>query len=100
KVKKRMAEDRVAFAKAFEQPAAPPLFATEFAWPRDSLVTAHFGDRRVFNDKKESQHYGTDLNGAIGSPIAAANDGQVVLVRDCYTSGKTVVIHHGADLYT
>ena len=32
--------------------------------------------------------------------MRAANDGEVVLARDCYYSGKTVVIWHGADLFT
>jgi murein DD-endopeptidase MepM/ murein hydrolase activator NlpD len=32
--------------------------------------------------------------------VRAANDGEVVLARDCFYSGKTVVLWHGADLFT
>ena len=49
---------------------------------------------------KPSQHYGLDLAGRVGAPIAAANAGRVVLVRDCWASGRTVVLWHGAGLYT
>ncbi|MGQ0507248.1 MAG: M23 family metallopeptidase, partial [Myxococcaceae bacterium] len=30
----------------------------------------------------------------------ASNDGTVVMARDCYSSGRTVILHHGAGLYT
>jgi murein DD-endopeptidase MepM/ murein hydrolase activator NlpD len=36
----------------------------------------------------------------VGAPIHAANDGVVVMVRDNYAAGRTVVIHHGLDMYT
>ncbi|HZH03777.1 MAG TPA: M23 family metallopeptidase [Myxococcaceae bacterium] len=99
-VKKWMADDRKAFAQVFSRPAEPPRFNGPFAWPRTAVVTAPFGDRRVFNGKQQSQHYGVDLDGVVGAPVNASNDGEVVMVRDCYGSGQTVVIHHGAELYT
>jgi murein DD-endopeptidase MepM/ murein hydrolase activator NlpD len=36
----------------------------------------------------------------MGTPILAANDGEVVMVRDNYYAGLTVLLWHGADLYT
>ena len=54
----------------------------------------------MFNGKQKSQHYGMDLDGSTGDPIYAANDGEVVMVRDCFGSGNTVVLHHGARLFT
>jgi murein DD-endopeptidase MepM/ murein hydrolase activator NlpD len=100
KVRKRMAADRAAFAKAFAQPFTPPLFSSDFTWPRQARITAPFGDLRTFNGKKQSQHYGMDLDGRPGEPIYAANDGQVVMTRDNYAAGQTVIVHHGAQLYT
>jgi murein DD-endopeptidase MepM/ murein hydrolase activator NlpD len=99
-VKKRMQEDREAFAKAFAQPSKAPLFTANFVWPRHDYLTGLFGDRRVFNGKLGSQHYGLDLDGDIGAPIVATNDGEAVMVRDCYASGLTVVLYHGAHLYS
>lgn len=99
-VKARMAEDRAAFAAAFSQSFAPPMFQRNFAWPRQDRITAPYGDRRSFNGKLQSQHFGTDIDGDTGDPIHAANEGQVVMSRDCYSSGNTVILHHGGGLYT
>lgn len=100
KQRKRMKADRKAFAKAYAQKWAAPMFTQNFAWPRRDVITAPFGDLRTFNGKKQSQHYGTDIDGRIGDPIKAANDGVVVMSRDNYAAGRTVLIHHGADIYS
>jgi murein DD-endopeptidase MepM/ murein hydrolase activator NlpD len=99
-VARRIEEDRAAFGVAFAQPPSPPLFATPFAWPRRARVTARFGEQRTLNGVKPSQHYGLDLAGKVGARVAAANAGVVVLVRDCWASGVTVILWHGAGLYT
>ena len=99
-VQARMEADQAAFTEAFAQPFAPPLFTQDFAWPRQAKVTAPFGDLRTFNGQKQSQHYGTDLDGRTGAPVHAANAGTVVMTRDNYAAGNTVLVHHGAGLYT
>ncbi|WP_426751016.1 M23 family metallopeptidase [Myxococcus sp. Y35] len=99
-VRKRMAADRRAFAEAFAQPFTPPHFAQNFAWPRQDRITAPFGDRRTFNGKLSSQHFGVDIDGDPGTPVQAANDGTVVMARNNYAAGNTVLVHHGAGLYT
>ncbi|MBN1209314.1 MAG: M23 family metallopeptidase [Myxococcaceae bacterium] len=99
-VKARIAADRAAFAAAFSQSFVPPLFQRDFAWPRQDRITAPYGDRRSFNGKLQSQHFGVDIDGDTGDPIYAANDGVVVMARDCYSSGNTVILHHGGGLYT
>ncbi|MEN9800322.1 MAG: hypothetical protein RL653_4019 [Pseudomonadota bacterium] len=96
----RMKADNAAFAKAYAQPWSEPLFTRNFQWPRAAEVTAPFGDRRLFNGQLKSQHMGTDLDGRTGDPIHAANDGVVVLARDCFATGNTVLLHHGVGLYT
>jgi murein DD-endopeptidase MepM/ murein hydrolase activator NlpD len=98
--KRRMEEDQAAFREAFARPFEPPLFSGPFGPPRDARVTGQYGERRIFNGKKQSQHYGTDLAGAVGDPILATNDGVVVLVRDCFASGKSVAIAHGGGLFS
>lgn len=100
KAKKRMAADRKAFAEAQAQAFGPPLFAAPFDWPRRAGTTGRFGDQRTFNGKQESVHYGLDVEGPPGAPIVAANDGTVVLARDCYMSGRSVVLWHGAGVYS
>jgi murein DD-endopeptidase MepM/ murein hydrolase activator NlpD len=99
-VKARIASDERAFAKAWRTPFGPRTFTEGFTRPRDSEVTAHFGDQRLLNGKKKTVHYGLDLDGEVGEPVTAANDGTVVLVRDCYTTGNTVLISHGGGVFT
>ena len=99
-VEARMKEDQAAYDAAFAQPFSPLLFTHGFAWPRPEHITAPFGDLRTFNGQKQSQHYGTDLKGATGDPIRAANAGTVVMRRENYASGNTVLLYHGAGLYT
>jgi murein DD-endopeptidase MepM/ murein hydrolase activator NlpD len=99
-VQARIDADRAAFVAAFAQPPAPPLFSKRFALPRRDRITAGFGDRRTLNGVKPSQHYGMDLAGKVGAPVTAANAGEVVLVRDCWASGQSIIVWHGAGLYT
>jgi murein DD-endopeptidase MepM/ murein hydrolase activator NlpD len=101
KLQARIARDRTAFVRAYAsvQPG-PPLFTASFAWPHPGNHRGRFGDQRTFNGKKESVHYGLDIDAPRGAPVRAANDGEVILARDCYYSGKTVVLWHGADLFT
>lgn len=98
--KKQMEADQAAFREAFARPFEPPLFSGPFGRPRDARVTGQYGERRIFNGEKKSQHYGTDLAGAVGDPVHATNDGVVVLVRDCFASGKSVAIAHGGGLFS
>jgi len=99
-VQKRIAADRKAFVKAFAQPFSAPLFEGGFDWPWRAPLSGRFGDQRVLNGKVSSVHYGLDITGPRGSPVVAANDGVVAIVRDAYYSGNSVAIWHGAGLYT
>jgi murein DD-endopeptidase MepM/ murein hydrolase activator NlpD len=98
--KRRIAADRKAFAAAFAQTFVPPLFSGAFDWPRRAGTTGRFGDQRTFNDAQPSVHYGLDVDGPVGADVLASNDGTVVLARDCYMSGRSVVVWHGAGVYT
>jgi murein DD-endopeptidase MepM/ murein hydrolase activator NlpD len=99
-VKARIAADQRAFGKAYRTRFGPRIFALGFAPPRDAEVTARFGDLRMLNGKKKTVHYGLDLDGQVGDPVTASNDGTVILVRDCYTSGNTVLLSHGGGVIT
>lgn len=98
--KARIKADQAAYQKAWNTPFRPRAFADNFQKPRDAEITAHFGDKRTLNGKKTTQHFGLDLDGSTGDEIRAANDGRVVMVRDCYTSGNTVLVEHGGGLIT
>jgi murein DD-endopeptidase MepM/ murein hydrolase activator NlpD len=98
--RRRMALDQVALKKAWDQPFVPPRLGGPLVVPLDVEPSSRYGDQRVYNGKTEGVHYGLDLPGATGDPVGAAGDGEVVLARDCYMSGNTVILWHGAGLFT
>jgi murein DD-endopeptidase MepM/ murein hydrolase activator NlpD len=98
--RKPIAEDQRVVEAAYDQPFRSPLVTSRFVWPRPPRVTGRYGDVRMLNGKRNSEHLGTDLAGQSGAPVKVSNDGTVVLARACFYSGNTVIIHHGAGLYT
>jgi murein DD-endopeptidase MepM/ murein hydrolase activator NlpD len=97
----RIAADAKAIVLAYRVPFGPPRFSSKFADPRDGAPrNSRFGERRVFNGALKSRHMGLDLDGKVGDPVRASNDGVVRLVRDCFSSGNTVLVSHGAGLFT
>jgi murein DD-endopeptidase MepM/ murein hydrolase activator NlpD len=75
------------WAKAFVPPAAGPLGSP-------------FGLRRMFNGEPRSPHSGLDIKAPLGAEVYAANAGKVVLVKDLFFTGNTVILDHGLGLYT
>ncbi len=72
----------------------------EFILPHDAAMTPNFGERRIYNNVPRSTHSGVDISAPLGSPVVAANAGRIVLARDLYFSGQTVIIDHGLGLFT
>ncbi|MEA3522911.1 MAG: M23 family metallopeptidase [Campylobacterota bacterium] len=71
-----------------------------FINPLDSKITSNFGSARMFNNTLKSFHSGTDFRAKIGTPIIASNDGVVVIAKDRYYAGNSVVIDHGEGIYS
>ncbi|MFZ0318101.1 MAG: M23 family metallopeptidase [Candidatus Sulfotelmatobacter sp.] len=71
-----------------------------FAAPADAAISDVFGSQRIFNGKTSSPHLGLDFRVPSGTPVAAMNDGTVLLARPLYFEGNFVVIDHGQGLLT
>jgi murein DD-endopeptidase MepM/ murein hydrolase activator NlpD len=71
-----------------------------FLPPLESKITSVFGTKRLFNGVLKSYHSGTDFRAAVGVPIVAANRGKVVLVKNRFFAGNSVIIDHGQGIYT
>ncbi len=71
-----------------------------FIAPMDSHITSTFGTARMYNQTLKSYHSGTDFRAAIGTPLHATNDGVVVIAKDRYYAGNSVVIDHGEGIYS
>ena len=71
-----------------------------FIQPMDSIITSNFGTARMFNNTLKSFHSGTDFRAKTGTPIYATNDGIVVIAKNRYYAGNSVVIDHGNGIYS
>ena len=99
-VLKRIEEEREEANKIYATANAGLKFNSKFILPMSSMVTSPFGTARVFNGTLKSYHGGTDFRAAVGTSVVAANDGVVVIAKDRYYAGGSVVIDHGEGIYT
>ncbi len=71
-----------------------------FTTPADAPISDVFGSQRIFNGTAQSPHMGLDFRVPTGTPVAAMNDGTVLLARPLFYEGNFVVLDHGQGLLT
>ena len=76
------------------------LWDTGFVRPVPGRANGAFGSRSVFNGQPRQPHGGADFLSPAGTPIQAPNSGRIVLARDLYFTGNTVVIDHGLGVFS
>jgi murein DD-endopeptidase MepM/ murein hydrolase activator NlpD len=96
----RIAREQRLLAGLWDQTAAVPYWRGTFLPPSDGSPGSAFGLRRFFNGEPRSPHAGIDFRAPEGSPVRASNRGRVVLARELFFTGNTVVIDHGCGLFT
>jgi len=84
----------------WSQASPQRLWAKAFVPPAVGPLGSPFGLRREFNDEPKSPHSGIDIEAPEGADVYASNAGTVVLAKDLFFTGNTVVIDHGLGLYT
>jgi len=99
-VKKRISEEYKEAMKIYTRVSKRSYLDKEFILPIESNITSAFGRARIYNGSLKGYHSGTDFRAKMGTPIKAANDGRVVLVKKRFYSGGTVLVDHGQGLYT
>lgn len=100
KDKARSSKEYAEAMKIYNTSTPKTLISSKFIVPLESKITSDFGGARVYNNMLKSYHGGTDFRAAVGTPIVAANDGEVVLAKDRFYSGMSVLIDHGHGIYT
>jgi murein DD-endopeptidase MepM/ murein hydrolase activator NlpD len=93
-------QDKLLKTTAFARGDLLPDWSGNFAMPVEAEASDSFGTARVFNGKVASIHRGTDFRVISGTPVRAANDGQVVLASPLFFEGNCIVIDHGEGLKT
>jgi murein DD-endopeptidase MepM/ murein hydrolase activator NlpD len=76
------------------------LWNEPFSVPIPGRSGTNFGHRRVFNGEPRAPHGGADLRAATGTPVRSSNRGRVVLARNLFFTGNTVIVDHGLGIYT
>jgi murein DD-endopeptidase MepM/ murein hydrolase activator NlpD len=95
---KRIEAEAAELDRLWRSSTGPPRFEGTFLRPVPHDANSAFGTRSVFNDQPRSPHSGADFASPAGTPVSAPAAGRVVLARDLYFSGLTVIIDHGAGL--
>jgi murein DD-endopeptidase MepM/ murein hydrolase activator NlpD len=98
--KRQIARDREKLRKVWQGSPDRPLFTRAFLKPREDRTTAPYGTRRTFNGVVKSVHAGWDIDGDVGAEVLCANDGVVRHAGDLYYSGGTLIVDHGAGIYS
>jgi murein DD-endopeptidase MepM/ murein hydrolase activator NlpD len=96
----RIARDAELMAAAWRSSPPKPLWSGPFARPVHEAANSAFGTRSVFNGVPRNAHGGADFLSPAGTPVKAPNAGRVAIARDLYYSGNTVVLDHGAGLFS
>ncbi len=100
KQKKRTQAEYAEAMKLYNTFTPVRYWHSPFIVPMHSPVTSPFGTARLYNGSLRSFHSGTDFKAAPGTPVTAANDGVVVLAKNRYYAGNSVILDHGEGLYT
>jgi hypothetical protein len=98
--------DSAMLAAASAHPVEAPFFTGAFRYPLEGITgpattmnVGAFGNYRQSGSVK-LQHLGTDLDAASGTPVYAVNDGVITLATALVNYGNSVVIDHGARIFS
>ena len=87
-------------AEAKKSPVERKLWDSNFILPVQSKISSPFGAMRFVNNKVVGYHSGIDFPVPVGTTLKAANSGKIVLARELTTTGNTIVIDHGMNLFS
>ncbi len=96
----RIDRETALLAGVWSTPAAERLWTDPFVRPVPQEANSAFGTRSIFNGKPRTAHGGADFLSPAGTPIHAPSAGRIVVARNLYFSGNTVVIDHGLGLFS
>ena len=100
KNQERIKREREEANKIYSNYNQKRLWDSAFIYPMQSVITSPFGSARVFNNELKSYHSGTDFRAKIGTEIYASNRGKVVISKNRFLAGGSVVLDHGEGLFS
>jgi murein DD-endopeptidase MepM/ murein hydrolase activator NlpD len=98
----RIKADQAKIKATRTAPITEDFLATAgFIKPAAGPISGIFGSQRILNGIPKAPHYGLDIAGPVGTPVVAPAAGVVALVDpDMFLTGKTVMMDHGAGVYS
>ncbi len=96
----RIDREAALLAAVWTAPDNGRRWSSPFVRPVPQEANSAFGTRSIFNGKPRNAHGGADFLSPGGTPIKAPNSGRIVVARNLYFSGNTVIIDHGAGLFS
>jgi len=96
----RITAEAAELREVWTHSASSRLWSEAFVRPVPGRATSSFGVRSVFNGAPRQPHGGADFMSPSGTPILAPNAGRVVIARDLYFTGNTIVIDHGLGVFS
>ena len=96
----RIKHDAELLARTLAHSLPSRLWRGSFAAPVPGSSTSSFGRLTVLNNVPRGRHRGVDFSAMEGTPVVAPNAGVVVLASDLYFTGNTVILDHGAGLFS
>lgn len=97
---RRVVREQKLLESLWPKSAARRLWRGDFLFPASGPEGSPFGLRRFFNGEPRSPHAGLDIRAPAGTPVRASNRGRVVLARELFFTGNSVILDHGLGLFT
>ncbi|WP_338669582.1 M23 family metallopeptidase [Pseudodesulfovibrio methanolicus] len=96
----RIEKDRELLKAALGKASPERYWTAPLVRPVKGRMLSRFGLYRTFNGNVAARHTGLDFRAWLGTPIHAVAAGRVVLIRNLYYAGNTVLIDHGNGFMT
>jgi murein DD-endopeptidase MepM/ murein hydrolase activator NlpD len=96
----RIAREAAELAALWTEASSERFWEGPFVPPVPEPANSAFGARSVYNGRERSRHGGADFPSKEGAPIQSPAAGRVVMADSLYYTGNTIVIDHGAGVFS
>lgn len=93
-------QQKIDLARSNSEPEFLFSAESEFMIPVEGRLSTPFGYTRYVNGNLSGRHRAIDIAVPEGTPIAATNEGIVVLAEELYLTGNSIYIDHGMGLFS
>ena len=101
KTVKRIADEEMELNEMLMTYSSKKYWDNSFDLPVKGRISSLFGLNRIYNDNPQRRtHWGIDIPVSVGTRIKTSAPGKVVLSKELYFLGKTVVVDHGVGVIT